>query len=181
MLHIASHSFGQESSAMKKLSLALATAFLFVGQSQAAIVLEFFQGTSVNDTTLSLTPFPNDTVTLVPGGPRQFVQVALHQTAPTAVLTATDGLAQYLLQGDYGPNQMGNWVLPSNPPGGFTPVCNVADSNAYSLVRQYRCIFPCQVVNETTAMAFRFGGLSLNFPPSPSVDANGRFFLGTFA
>src|SRR5262249_16016935 len=139
MLHIASHSFGQESSAMKKLSLALATAFLFVGQSQASIVLEFFQGTSVNDTTLSLTPFPNDTVTLVPGGALQFWQGALHQTPPRNILDDNNGLVTFNFLAVYGPGQTGNWVVPATFPGGAgtVPVCGIANP-AYTLGRAYR-------------------------------------------
>ena len=169
---------------MKKLSLALVATLFFVCQSQSAIVLEFFQGTSVNDTTLSLTPYPNDTVTLVAGGSMQFVQVAMHQTAPTTVLDANNGLAAWLIQGQYGPNQMGNWVVPATVPGGVgtTPVCNVSDPNTYTSIRAYPgSCDSCSGRNETTAFAFRFGGLNLNPPPSPSVDANGRIFLGTFA
>src|SRR5262245_44763565 len=126
---------------MKKLSLALLAVLLFVGQSQAGIVLEFFQGTSVNDTTLSLTPFPNNTVTLVPGGPMQFVQVAMLQTAPTAILNDLNGLAAYRILGVYGPNQTGNWVVPATVPGGngTLPLCNVADPT-YTLDRAYRAM-----------------------------------------
>src|SRR5262249_6234106 len=156
----------------------------------------FFQGTSVNDTTLSLTPFPNDPVT---GQPtvniamcngfqmNAFVQVALHQTGPTSILTANNGLAAYLIQGVFGSSGAGgspdpNYRVPATVAGGTSPVCNVADPGIYSLVRSYR-LGPNGSMpggNENTATAFRFGGLNLNPPPSPSVDANGRIFLGTF-
>src|SRR5262249_25132593 len=118
----------------------------------------------------------------VPGGPRQFVQVALHQTAPTTVLDMNNGISAWLIQGEYGPNQPGNWVVPSTSglPTGSTPVCNVSDPGIYSLRRGY--IRPGgQPGTETSALSFVFGGLNLNPPPSPSVDANGRYFLGTFA
>src|SRR5262249_20181665 len=160
--------------------LTLVTAFLFVGQSRAAIVLEFFQGTSVNDTTLSLTPFSNNTVTLVPGGPTQFVQVAMHQTAPTNILTPTNGVNPFLIQGVSGPREPGNWVVPEFVFGSqHVPICNVADTT-YSLVHAYRTGVNGSMSGgtETTATAFRFGGVTLNPPPSPSVDANGRFFIG---
>src|SRR5262249_49618506 len=157
----------------------------------------FFQGTSVNDTTLSLTPFPNDPVT---GQPtvniamcngfqmNAFVQVALHQTGPTSILTANNGLAAYLIQGVFGSSGAGgspdpNYRVPATVAGGTSPVCNVADPGIYSLVRSYR-LGPNGSMpggNENTATAFRFGGLNLNPPPSPSVDANGRIFLGTFS
>src|SRR5262249_45482246 len=148
------------STAMKKLSLALATALLFVDQSRASIVLEFFQGTSVNDTTLSLTPFPNNTVALVPGGPVQFVEVAMHQTAPTNILTPTNGLAIYLIQGVYGPNQPGNWVVPATVSGGTAPIVNNL-GYGYDLIRSYRTGPDGSMPggNEGTATAFRFGGL----------------------
>src|SRR5262245_28766712 len=123
---------------MKKLSLALATTLLFVGQSRAAIVLEFFQGTSVNDTTLSLTPFPSNTVTLVPGGPMQFVQVAMHQTAPTSVLTPNNGLYFYYVQGVYGLNQPGNWIVPATVPGGTAPLVDTWAAYGHSVFRSYR-------------------------------------------
>lgn len=164
---------------------ALLVGLFAAAPARAAIILEFFQGTGVNDTVLSLTPFPNDTVTLVPGGPRQFVQVAMHQTAPTNLLTPDDGLSDFFIQGDYGPNQMGNWVVPSTggPPNGTIPLCHVADPLNYSLVRAYRTgpggINPGGT--ESTATAFRFAGLGTGAPPHPSVDANGRIFLGTFA
>src|SRR5262245_11567387 len=119
---------------MKKLSLALATAVLFVGQSHASIVLEFFQGTSVNDTTLSLTPFPNNTVTLVPGGSRVFVQVAMHETAPTTLLDASNGgLDPSAVQGVFGSNQPGNWVVPATTPGGSgtLPACDTPYSYVF--------------------------------------------------
>src|SRR5262245_12435673 len=78
-----------------------------------AIQLEFFVGASINDTVLSGIPFPNDamtgqpTVQLNSTGSTAFVQVALHQTAPTTLLDAADGLAAYLIQGIYDVGQAG--------------------------------------------------------------------------
>jgi len=174
----------------KHIALALLIAFSFVGPARAGITLEFFQGTSQNDTTLSLLPFGPDpgtglpTVFLPDPSSTAFVQVALHQTAPTTLLDNGNGLAAFLIQGLYGPGQPGNYTVPATVPGGggTLPVVNVADTNSFTLVRNYRMgaggLFPGGT--EATATAFRFGGLNLNPPPSPTVDANGRIFLGTF-
>jgi len=171
-----------------RIALALAFGVFAVGPAHASLVLEFFVGATVNDPTLSFTPFPNDPITGLPTvplpnpGSTAFVQVALHQTGATNVLSASNGLAAYLIQGVYGPQQPGNWVVPATVAGGTIPVCNVADPNTYSLVRAYRT-GPNGIMsggNEDTATAIRFGGLNLNPPPSPTVDANGYLFLGTF-
>src|SRR5262249_15969230 len=156
--------------------------------AHAGIVLEFFQGTSVNDSTLSFMPFPTDPVTGQPtvifpavAGQFAFVQVALHQTGSTNVLNSGDGLAPYLIQGVFGYNGAAgtgpdpSYRVPATIPGtGTSPICYVSDPGTYSLLRAYR-IGPNGNMpggNESTATAFRFGGLNLNPPPSPSVDSN---------
>lgn len=177
-----------------KFALALALGVSAAGSAHAGLVLEFFVGTSQNDSTLSFVPFPNNPLTGHPmvtlGSPGQsaFVQLALHQTGSTNVLNANDGLAAYLIQGVFGPNGAAGigpdpaYRVPATLAGGTTPVCNVSDPGTYSLVRAYRTGPNGSMSggNENTATAFRFGGLNLNPPPSPSVDANGYFFLGTF-
>jgi len=158
--------------------------------AQAAITLEFFVGTTLNDGTLSTTAFPNDPVTGLPTvalptpGSTAFIQVAMHQTGGTP-MDASNGLAAFLMQAVYGSGQAGQFVVPATVVGGSgtLPVVDVNGNNPgiYSLVRAYR-IGPGGNMNggnETTATAVRFGGLNLNPPPSPSVDANGRIFLGT--
>jgi len=171
-----------------KFALVLAIGVFAAGQARAGIVLEFFQGTNQNDTTLSLVPFPNDPVTgqptvqLCEGMTQAFVQVALHQTGSTTVINPDNGLAAYLIQGVYGPGQPGLWVVPGVTATSTIPVCNVADPSVYSLLRSFRTGPGGNMSggNQNTATAVRFGGLNLNPPPSPSVDANGRIFLGTF-
>src|SRR5262249_34612169 len=129
-----------------------------------------------------------NTLTMTVGGPDAFVQVALHQTpAGGGPLSASDGLAAYLLQGVYDASvpgwNPGVFNIPATVPGGTgtLPSANLADMT-YSLVRTYRTGSGGSMNggNESTATAFRFGGLNLNPPPSPSVDANGLMFLGTF-
>jgi hypothetical protein len=146
--------------------------------AHAAMVLEFFKGSSINDVSLN-TAQPISGLNFNLGDPDQFVQVALHQTSPTTLLGA-NGLAAYLIQGVYGPGQVG--IVPATVAGGTAPQCNVAAFGTYSLVRAYRTGVNGSSPggNENTATAFRFGGLNLNPPPSPSVDDNGRMFLGTF-
>jgi hypothetical protein len=148
---------------------------LSAAAAQGALVLEFFAGTSVNDTVINLGS-PLSAVN-VPAGGSAFVQVVLRQTAPTNLLDATDGLSAYLVQANYGPGQAGVYRVPATVSGGTTPQVNVANPGVYSLVRAFR---PAGT-NENTATGVRFGGLNLNPPPSPSVDANGRIFLGTSA
>ncbi len=156
---------------------------LAVGVAQAGIGLEFFVGTSQNDTTISGVSFPGGAMTLTQGGAPGFIQVVLRQTAPTTLLDANDGLAAYLTQGVYGANQPNTFIVPATNglPTGTTPVVNVANPGTYSLVRSYRTGVNGSSPGGTaaTATAVRFGGLNLNPPPSPSVDANGRIFLGT--
>src|SRR5262249_11125777 len=94
-----------------------------------------------------------------------------------------------LIQGVFGYNGAAgtgpdpSYRVPATIPGtGTSPICYVSDPGTYSLLRAYR-IGPNGNMpggNESTATAFRFGGLNLNPPPSPSVDSNGYFFLGTF-
>ncbi len=156
---------------------------LTIAVAHAGIALEFFVGTSQNDTTISLVPFPGGTMTLTQGGGPGFIQVVMRQTAPTTLLDATDGLAAYLKQGVFGANQANTFIVPATNglPTGTTPVVNVADPGTYSLVRSYRTGVNGSTAGGTaaTATAVRIGGQNLNPPPSPSVDANGRIFLGT--
>jgi hypothetical protein len=161
------------------------------GLARGGISLEFYRGTSQNDTTLNLAQPINAgnplIVNPIPGptsgaGIDAFVQVALRQTAPTTLLDAGDGLAAFLVQGVF--DGSGSYFIPATSGvAGTVPIVNVANQGTYSLVRSYRTGPGGNTAggNQTTATAFRFGGLNLNPPPSPSVDANGRIFLGTFA
>jgi hypothetical protein len=163
--------------------------------AQAGLQLEFFVGVSQNDTALSFTPFPNDPVTGMPtlsldstiANDTKFVQVALHQTAGTTILDVNNGIAAYLIQGVFGNSGVAgspdpDYRVQATAVNGTTPICNVADPGTYSLVRAYRLGPQGNMSggNEATSTAFRFGGLNLNPPPSPSVDAGGYFFMGTF-
>src|ERR1051325_1570732 len=149
---------------------------------RAGMVLEFFTGTSVNDTIITVAN-PLTPVTLHPGE-SSFVQVVMRQTNPTALFDGADGLAAYLVQGIYGSGQAGVFIVPASNgfPTGTSPKVNVAYSPPYSLVRSYRTGVNGSSTGGTaaTATAFRFGGLNLNPPPLPTVDANQRIFLGTF-
>ena len=147
--------------------------------ARGGITLEFFQGTSINDTFLSLNPWPGGVVSLAAGG-SAFVQVALHQTAPTSLLEPSDGLGAYLIQGNYAAGSPCVFRMPATVAGGSIPRCSVADTGNYSTVRGYRTGTNGSQSggNESTATAFRFGGFLLGDPAIP--DGTGRIFLGTF-
>lgn len=172
---------------MRKLWIlaAVLAGVLTASPARAAIVLQFFVGTAINDTVINTgSPITAGTPLTVPtDGTNRFVQVVMTQTAPTTLLDATDGLAAYLVQAIYAVPSTVFVPATNGLLTGTTPVVNVADPGTYSLVRSYRTglngVNPGGTAG--TATAFRFGGLNLNPPPSPSVDANGQIFLGTFA
>src|SRR5262249_19445159 len=150
--------------------------------AQAGLVLEFFEGTASNNSTLSGIPFPNDFITGLPTvelpniGSTAFVQVALHQTAGTTILNSNNGLAAWFFQATYdAATQPGNWIVPGITATSTLPNAGIADTN-YSPVKTFR-IGPGGSMNggtQDTATAFRLGGLYGLPPPSPGPDANGR-------
>src|SRR5262245_33500593 len=109
------------------------------GPIRAGIVLEFFQGASVNDTTLSLTPFPNNTVTLVPGGPVAFVQMAYHQIPAAGGPIATgNGLFEFSVQAAYPAGFQSTALIAGLTPTSNLPVYGMGIPDALGPLRYFQ-------------------------------------------